>query len=841
MKKIFFLLFLILLSFNSFSQTCTILSKANNITPDRLCSPVTATWIVTYTGVNNEGTDVNIYFDWNNGYTETVSAIETSNGVFEATSTNTYTSAGNICNYHPQATLMVDGVLCTSSTQEQIVTVWDDDDHNGGRMRINPVIWPICFGDSANVRFQDLTRFNCVPPQERDNPNVNTRWIQWIYGTDNTMSGRPLTINGRVRTFPYADEIVTLPGPVTGSGVYSDYIFVSGDKQISEYFEVTLRNWNYCNPYDDPNIPGGPRDRDNGDYPPVITTARVLIVPYPDATIYPIDIMCSTDNTVTLSAYTDGGIWTGVGVSGDIFNPEIAGAGNHIINYSITDLNGCTDFDTVTINVIPSPDATIVDIPTLCSTDSTVIMVAADTGGIWSGLGMFDNIFDPAIAGLGNHIISYTITDENGCTDYDETIVTVATPDATIYPVDTLCVDADPITLLAHDLGGVWSGPGVIKNTFDPEIAGIGTHIISYSIINPDCQDWDDEEITVVPLPVILLPNVGTLYVNSPSITLNVSPSGGTFIGNGISDNVFNPEKAGVGNHIITYTTLPDRYGCISSDTIHIKVIMPPIPDAYFLPDMAGCSPLVVNFINYSTDAETFLWNFGDGSYSREKNPVHTFYAPGRYIVKLTASNISGQTSYNRLITVYQSPTATFNVFPTEVINNSQVVMFYNYSYFGANYLWDFGDGTTSTDKDPWHKYEQEGIYKIKLTVISADGCIDTISYKSPIIVEYREGKLEFPNAFMWNKTGPTDGYWTEGSLNDYIFRPFYENIEEYKLQIFNRWGVLIYESNDLHKGWDGYYGNGTLANQGVYVWKASGKYADGKYFSLIGDVTFLH
>jgi hypothetical protein len=69
MKKIFFLLFLILLSFNSFSQTCTILSKANNITPDRLCSPVTATWIVTYTGVNNEGTDVNIYFDWNNGYT----------------------------------------------------------------------------------------------------------------------------------------------------------------------------------------------------------------------------------------------------------------------------------------------------------------------------------------------------------------------------------------------------------------------------------------------------------------------------------------------------------------------------------------------------------------------------------------------------------------------------------------------------------------------------------------------------------------------------------------------------------------------------------------------------
>lgn len=841
MNKIILLLLFTLYSLNIFSQTCTILSKANNITPDRLCSPVTANWIVTYTGVNNVGTEVNIYFDWDNGYTEIVSARETSQGIFEAISSNVYTSAGTICNYHPRATLMVNGIMCTSSTQEQIVTVWDDDDHNGGRMRINPVIWPICFGDSANVRFQDLTRFNCVPPQERDNPNVNTRWIQWIYGTDNTMSGRPLTIDGRVRTYPYSDRIITLPGPVTGSGVYSSYIFVGNDKQIGEYFEVTLRNWNYCNPYDDPNIPGGPRDRENGDHPPVVTTARVLIVPYPDATIYPVDTLCSTDDPITLTAHTDGGNWSGPGVSGDRFNPEIAGPGNHIITYNIFDENGCSDIDTVMVRVMPSPNATIVDIPALCSTDSTVIMVAADTGGIWSGPGMIGNIFDPAVAGLGNHTISYMIVDDNGCVDHDETIVTVATPNATIYPIDTLCIDDDPIILTAHDLGGVWSGPGVVRNTFNPTIAGVGTHTVSYSIVNPDCQDWDTEEITVVPLPVIIFNTVGTVYVNHQPITLNVTPPGGTFVGNGIEGNVFTPEKAGVGTHIITYTTLPDRYGCISSDTIHIKVIMPPIPDAYFLPDTAGCSPLTVHFRNRSSDAETYLWDFGDGSYSREQNPIHDYYAPGRYIVRLTAKNISGQTYFNRQITVYQSPSAYFSVFPREVINNTQIVMFYNYSYFGASYLWDFGDGTTSTDMDPWHKYESEGIYKVKLTVTSADGCIDTLLYVSPIVVKYREGYIKFPNAFLWNKTGPTGGYWDNSLLDDYVFRPFFENIEQYKLQIFNRWGVLIYESDDVHKGWDGYYANGTLADQGVYVWKVSGRFADGKYFNLVGDVTFLH
>ncbi|HSN50274.1 MAG TPA: hypothetical protein VLR52_03505, partial [Bacteroidales bacterium] len=293
MKKLLLYLSLSLITTLLPAQNCTIISKANNITPDKLCSPVTVSWNVSYTGVTNAGTPVSIRYDWNNGVVVTVPAIQTGPGVFTATATNVYTSAGNVCNYHPQATLVVNGVVCTSSTQEQIVTVWDDDNHNGGHMHINPLVYPVCFGNSANVRFQDLTQFNCVPPQERDNPNVNTRWIQWIYGTDITMTGTPVTVDGRTRTFPYADNVITLTGPVTGSGVWSDVIHVDNDKLIGQYFQVTLRNWNYCNPYDDPKIAGPPRDRQNGDNPPVVTTAIILIVPYPDATITPVDTLCS--------------------------------------------------------------------------------------------------------------------------------------------------------------------------------------------------------------------------------------------------------------------------------------------------------------------------------------------------------------------------------------------------------------------------------------------------------------------------------------------------------------------------------------------------------------------
>jgi PKD repeat protein len=268
---------------------------------------------------------------------------------------------------------------------------------------------------------------------------------------------------------------------------------------------------------------------------------------------------------------------------------------------------------------------------------------------------------------------------------------------------------------------------------------------------------------------------------------------------------------------------------------------MPPLPIAIFQPDTVGCSPVKVQFDNKSKYGETYLWDFGDRVLSTEKNPVHTYYNPGSYIVTLTVTSISGQSVISHVVTVYQNPTAVFSVYPTEVTNNAQVVVLSNYSYFDDSRLWRFGDGTTSTQDNPWHKYESEGTYDIILIVKTKDGCIDSANYITPVHVKFYVGNIKFPNAFVWNREGSTGGYWQDGSMNDGIFRPHFTNVIEYDLKIFNRWGVLIYESDDLHKGWDGYFGNGNLALQGVYVWRATGRYADGKYFDEVGDVTFLH
>jgi hypothetical protein len=694
--RIFFLsLVLIILSIKLDGQDCNILSKANSIIPDKLCSPLSVNWQVNYTGVNSAGTVVQIQYIWDDGTSELKAAVNPGPGLYHANAIHTYISTGDKCNYRPKAALVVNGIICASSTQEQIVTVWDDDNHNGGKLHVSPEVYPVCFGNSANVRFQDLTQFNCVPPNEEDVPNLYTRWVQWIYGTSITMTGTPATINGAMASFPVIGPVIVLPGPITGSGVYSEYINVAGDKLIGQFFQVTLRNWNYCNPYDDPNIPGTPADPINGDHPPVVTTAIILIVP---------------------------------------------------------------------------------------------------------------------------------------------------DPDATITPVDTLCVNHNPVTLGAHDSGGSWSGNGVVNNTFDPLLAGAGNHIISYEITDSNgCSDIDQITITVVAAPVAKINPVPTQLINSPILLLTATPSSGTWTGKGVTGNIFKPDSAGLGEHVITYQTLADRYGCFGIDTIHIKVIMPQLPVANFWPDTIGCTPLVVHFVNTSKYGESYLWDFGDKVFSTEPNPTHTYYVPGNYIVMLTATSISGQSSHKGLITVYQNPTSLFNIYPTDVINNSQVVIFSNFSYYGSIYYWNFGDGNTSNEENPWHKYESEGKYFVTLTVKSDKGCTDTMRYISPVTVEFKTGIIRYPNAFRWNKSGPTGGYWSDNMMDDTIFKPIFSNVTDYHLQIFNRWGVLIFESHDIQIGWDGYFGNGNLALQGVYVWKAIGQYANGSYFSKVGDVTFLH
>ncbi len=113
---------------------------------------------------------------------------------------------------------------------------------------------------------------------------------------------------------------------------------------------------------------------------------------------------------------------------------------------------------------------------------------------------------------------------------------------------------------------------------------------------------------------------------------------------------------------------------------------------------------------------------------------------------------------------------------------------------------------------------------------------LDSLFTNNSIAPEY---KIEFPNAFTPNSNGPTNGYYTPGIPNNDVFHPVYKGVVEYHLSIFNRRGELIFESNEINVGWDGYI-NDRLATQGVYVWKARGKYSNGENFVRFGNIMLI-
>jgi len=196
----------------------------------------------------------------------------------------------------------------------------------------------------------------------------------------------------------------------------------------------------------------------------------------------------------------------------------------------------------------------------------------------------------------------------------------------------------------------------------------------------------------------------------------------------------------------------------------------------------------------------------------------------------------------HQLIEVWHTPRAYFQVAPQLVYVDDEKVRCFNLSEGADSYIWEFGDGDTAMIADPFHKYMEEGVYDITLHAYSANGCYDTYTLSPAVTVE-PAGELRFATVFRPNKDGELPGD-VSGLNSDQIdmvfFPPIKEQVSEYKLQIFNRAGVLIFQSNEINTGWNGYY-KGKLVMQGVYVWYVEGKYANGKPFKKKGDITLLH
>lgn len=375
------------------------------------------------------------------------------------------------------------------------------------------------------------------------------------------------------------------------------------------------------------------------------------------------------------------------------------------------------------------------------------------------------------------------------------------------------------------------------------------------------CTSSYSHTYAVYPTPTAsftISPATQTYPATTVTIT-NQTPNAGSFanswnFGDGTTSNLPNPP-----NHIYstwgTYTiSLVVSSAFCKDSTTQVEVIIPPKPVASFTGCKKGCVPLRDSLHNTSLYATSYYWDFGDNlGVSSIQNPVYIYSQPGIYDIKLVVTGPGGKDSVTQkgCAEVYPLPKALFTLQPTSlsVSAGTDPIVCANISTINPNlvppetissYIWDFGDGTaTVTATNPSHIYQQAGQYAVSLIAISNRGCRDTLTYY-PLVTVTEEVTIQVPNAFTPNPNGSSGGgVYDPASHENDIFHPNVTGLQTYELDIFNRWGELIFVSKDTKVGWDGYY-KGKLCEQSIYVWKIKGTSFDGRTINKAGDLTLL-
>ena len=560
-----------------------------------------------------------------------------------------------------------------------------------------------------------------------------------------------------------------------------------------------------------------------------------------DITVYGLPIvdagsnfdLCVNANPVTLQSIipTEGGTWSGSGIVSGVFNPLDAGIGTHNLAYLYTDNNGCFNSDTIEVTVLEEPALTIGEPLQVCVTERPIDLSvdASIQGGTFTGTGVTGRLFNPSDAGVGTFIISYEIS-YNGCTIIAFRDIQVNN----VTPIDIgedrlLCIDSEPLYLLGdvNQVGGVFSGPGVTGDQFDPILSGLGSHIIEYTYINAfGCESRDTRIITVQEqLDIDAGPDQSICAsVATFDLTGFGRPAGGLYIGTGVTENIFDPNVTGIGDFTVTYVLESDN-GCVSTDEMVITVSPSDITD--FGQDTILCitsSPLDLNF---NSELAQGSWD-GPGVVNNQFFP--SLSGIGGYTLTYTNSTLECDIVGRRSVTVVGLPQAAsssqtsisacigeFVQLDAEVseedrANNVEVHWFredseesfargelINYEVLGderiyfesvnafgcgsgqtsfisinknnpegsisvtnqnpefgesvqffaedvenaVSYRWDFGDGTWSEERNPFHFYYDDGSFNVSLTLESNVGCKTTIIEQGYVNVGQEPGRSE--------------------------------------------------------------------------------------------------
>lgn len=226
-----------------------------------------------------------------------------------------------------------------------------------------------------------------------------------------------------------------------------------------------------------------------------------------------------------------------------------------------------------------------------------------------------------------------------------------------------------------------------------------------------------------------------------------------------------------------------------------------------------SCAPTEVYFNNLSSPVDptySIQWDFGDGSTSAAISPTHTYVEAGVYDVKLSVTspiNCTTDTVFKQLVTVTPAPIADFGFSPEHSDYFNPTVQFTDQSIDAWRWYWEFAPGQWSSLRNPAYTYADTGLHAVRLVVTHISGCQDSITKYVDIAPVTT---FHLPNAFTPNDDSVNDVFKGEG---------FLPGIKGYSMRVWNRWGELVFETNNPEQGWNGRKNNsGAAAIPGVYI-----------------------
>ena len=282
-------------------------------------------------------------------------------------------------------------------------------------------------------------------------------------------------------------------------------------------------------------------------------------------------------------------------------------------------------------------------------------------------------------------------------------------------------------------------GDGNKSTTQNPQhqFVNSGTYNVSLTVSDGTVSKSLAKSITVVPVLTVdfnyspAVPETGQAIQFQDLSSGNPSSWSWNF-GDGTTSSLKNPTHAyaSPGNYTVTLQVSNAYY--TKSLAKNITVVAPLSVDFTFSPP----SPIVgqdVQFTNTSSGSfESYLWNFGDGSTSTLKDPVHKYSSAGVFTVTLTGTSVKGSNSKSQTITVSQSLGVSFTFSPSSPYAGQMVQFTDTSSGTPTSWQWDFGDGGTSTQQNPQHQYQSAGTFNVTLT---ASNGTSSNSFTKPIVV----------------------------------------------------------------------------------------------------------